>query len=351
MRLLISILLTLAVSSSAFADGVAGRTHVLLEGRQSYWVPLGGGPIVPLATSWGLPVSAAFDGENFLVVYGDGPLVRGSFYAEGAREPFLTITLETQSGGHIPHVVWDGTRYVAVWSRSIHPARGAAITRQGAILGTFDLPVEFYVATGLASNGTQILVLTDRVIREPERTLLITGALLDGNLAVQRTFLVDSIPGGPEFMHDQPYLSTIEAAPFGNGFYVASARGDAKGTDQIIGTQVAPDGGIVDRGVLEPVRSRVFDADLVRAGDRLIAVFKRVGLDTVNGTFVAPDGSTVGPQRLSPFVDLGFNADAAAAAVRLLDGRLVLVSISGSAGVVTPLRDAPSAPRQRSVRH
>jgi hypothetical protein len=351
MRLLASILFCMAVSTNAYADAVAGRTHILLEGRQPFWVPSGGGPAIPLATSWGLPVSAAFDGENFLVIHGgDGPTVLGSFYAEAAREPFLTITLETQSGGHIPHVVWDGTRYIAIWSRPFEPARGAAITRQGAVTGTFHLPAEFRVATGLAANGTQVLVLTDTLLRAPERTLTITAALLDANLALQRTFVVDTIPAGPEFVHDQPFLSTIEAVPFGNGFYLAAARGDAKTTNQITGTFIAPDGSLLNRSVLEPVISRVFDADLVLSGERLIAVLKRVGLDIVTGTFIAPDGSTLGPQRLSPFIDLSFDAEATPSAVRLPTGELVLVSV-GAAGMVTPLRDAPSPPRQRSVRH
>jgi hypothetical protein len=50
------------------------------------------------------------------------------------------------------------------------------------------------------------------------------------------------------------------------------------------------------------------------------------------------------------FIDLGFDLEPAASAVRLPNGRLVLVSLTDGVRAVTPLRDVPSVPRQRSVR-
>ena len=352
MRALALIFLALGVAN-AFGDAVAGKTHILVEGRQPYWVPIEGGPAAPLATSWGLPVSAAYDGEHFLVVSGaEGPAVIAALYEEGSRQPFRVVTLETQSGGHIPRVVWDGTRYVAAWSRAFDPVRGAVLTPQADVTGYFVVP-DFRIVTALASNGTQVLLLEDRLIREPQpRTLTIDAALLTGDLSLAKEFTVSAIPAGPEYVHNQPHLSTAAAVPFANGFSLVESRGDGFGNDQLLATRTDAGGMVVGRTVIDPASAAVFNVELIPSGERLLAILLRAGVHPVTATFISPDGTTIGPRRISRDVDLpGFDAKAVASAVRLPNGALVLVQVRDGLGIVTPLSDAPEGPRRRAVRH
>lgn len=350
MRALLSLFLTLIIAGHLSADAVAGKTHILLEGRQPFWIPIDGGRAIPLSTQWGLPVAAAYDGENFLVLSGaEGYRVIAAMYAEGARDPFRVLTLETQHGGANVSVIWDGTRYVAAWSRTYDPVRGATITRDG-IVTHFDVP-SFRIVSALASNGSQIAVLEERLIRQEPRTRTIETALLGSNLAVQDELTLNAIAAGPEWAHNQPHLYIVEAIAFGDGFYVVESRGDGNGNNQLIGSQVRADGTIVNRSVLDRSSNSTFNVDLIPSRGLLMAVMIRSGSHPVTATFIGSRGTAIGPQPISPvrnIADIG--PEPMPSAVRLPNGRLALVEYVNGMGVVTPLSDSPRFSwRRRSV--
>jgi hypothetical protein len=350
MRSLAILFLLLSSFQHLSANAVAGRTHILLEGRQPWWIPISGGTPIRLETAWGLPVSVATDGEHFLVAAGaEGHRVIAAMYDEGAGAPFQVLTLETESGGHAPVALWDGTRYIVAWAGPNNEARGAAITSEGAV-SHFEVP-GFQVSRVIASNGTQVMLFNERIeVQSGTRTIVLRAALLGPDLALQSSSTLDTTPAGFEFAHEQPYFVTIAAVPFGPGFYAVASRGDGHGNDQILGLRIGADGTVLDRTVLHPSSSGVF-VDVVPSGRSLMVIFKRVGVWPVTATFVAPNGLAAGPQDISPPITIAALPDVTPSAVRLADGTLVLARLENGTGVVTPLSDSPLLPRRRVVRH
>ncbi|TKC93003.1 hypothetical protein [Polyangium fumosum] len=118
-------------------------------------------PIVATATNTQHTPSAAFDGQNFLVVWDDDRnymIVAGTDVFGVRVSPAGTVLdpngIKIAGGGpatHGAHVVFDGTNYAVAWTAyqsqddSTYNMAGAAhVSPQGAVLNNFTLVPELY---------------------------------------------------------------------------------------------------------------------------------------------------------------------------------------------------------------
>lgn len=343
MRLAVIAVLTIVLSANAFGDAVVGKTHILIDGHTPYWVPIRGGPataLLPMNQSGG--TGAHYD-EHFFLIWADEKGLRAGLFEEAAIVPLSATTLEPDPGGRPSRSVWDGTRHIVAWYRRQDHVHGAALTPQGVIVKTFSAP-DVRNVHGLAVSNGQLLLLENGDITSNPRRRVIDGDFFDANLTFTKRIRLSEIafPGG---------LSVTAAVPFADGFYVAAVRTTGS-TWTLIGFQILSDGTKLAEKVLDPNVEGVADVDLVKSGERLLAVVKRFGVGPVTGTLIEDQGSVVGPFDLGAEIELRFDVRSAAEAVRLQDGSLAIVSVLDGAGSVTPIRESPpDAPqRRRAVR-
>jgi hypothetical protein len=376
MRFAPSLLLTIAVATSAFGGAVAGTTRVLVDGPQNaFWAPLAGGAVEPLAFEPSLPsfgsqkeTSVATDGERFLVAYCGSGI---GIYGEGELHAQRTALLTGRNARCFAR--WDAARerYLVAYHDD-ERARIAAVSRHGEILQTASVPGIDRVS-GLAVNGDRVLVLeapgwpandflNDHVSR-------VHAQLLRADFTPVKDITLGTI------RDPQPYQEVFSAVPFGTGFYVAWYQGilgwggvrDSDST--VLGTRITADGDAPD--VQERTTARfgtetvgrillrraenVIGADLIQRGDHLIAVMKRAEkkeqLVPLEGVFVAEDGLTLGTRNFAQVRLNEFDRFTRLDTARLSDGTHVAVSMVDLVATIHPINTSlPSLPRRRAVR-
>jgi hypothetical protein len=377
MKTLSSILLALVVCVPAFADdAVAGRSHILMTGR-TMWVPLDGSPFRAIDLGMGgAGTSVASDGERFLVTYGG---VAFELYEEGEIEPLVSRQLDPKAWNDPDYpafAIWDGTRYLVAWKNPGDDVRIAVVTRDGALERIVDIE-QVRDVSGFAANGDRLLLIEEKRNQTIERFVTkrsIRAAVFDRDFSFVAATVIGSIEANL-----WTFQRTLDAVPFGDGFYVAWHQGmvqfdgarDAQ--SKILGTRITASGAAPD--VVQRVDSTIqgpslegrilvrdnpeaFDADLVVMADKVVAVVKHSrweGKAPITGTFVAPDGMSHGSRQLGHADVKDDFPYSRMEAVRLRDGRVMAVSVEvGSVdwetSVVTLDVTPPGLPRRRAVR-
>lgn len=374
MRHPIAVAAFLLLTHAALGEAIAGRTHILvIERCTEYWVPIAGGAVEPIHWQpWhsqlpcGDAVSAAYDGERFLINYGG---VRAAFFDEGEPDPASTVELDNQSSATSSLVEWDGTRYVAVWRRSAGRGgrlMGAALTPQGVVIDEFQLTGSRRAAGLAVLPAGPALVLDapgdDFTAEFPEPNILqVTAIYLDQKLTPRKELRVGSsherldLGGRP-----MQYVDVLDAAAFAGQFYVTwidtlyEWGGNLDSDATVFGARIAADGTLLDGPTPVAFNAPSTDVDLITIGEYLLAVVKREGLGRVTGALIDRNGVVVATRELLAErvddADYGMIIET----VRLPDGRVALLTKRrfNPIATVTPINPpTPPGGRRRAARH
>ena len=337
MRRLLPLFLLLLLAFSAPAEVVAGRKTILFHDA---WSPIGGGPLKKL----GRPiVSAAFDGERFLVAWRDGDVIWLGLYDEGADVAW-THTSFGVPGTSKPFVRWNGSFYVLVVEGN--PTYVARVSRQCILESYVELPdAKSIVDVAASPSGVALLSNYDT----STHAAMLDVLLLDSGFhVVRRTTIGSAVPsaGG-----GSSYLDTPHIAPFGNIFYAVWREGRSLQYDNIVGTRVLLDGSapdVVPSGTFIDDRLPIPPGvDLHPFGARMAVVALRQWGYGITATFIEPDGTAT---QTNYRIGTGsINPPAWFASVRLLDGSIAVVYERNGATIVRQLLKAPA--RRRSAGH
>ncbi len=339
-------LLFLCVAAhNADAAAFAGTTHILVDGDVAYWVPVAGGTATAIEDGHGVPVAAAYDGTRFAIVsLNSGVVVK--LYDEGAVAPSVSTLLDPDNGASPPQIVWDGSRYVAVWQRRQQYVYGANINAAGVVDGTFEAFPDFRHAFALAAAPGQVLALDQWTIASSPQTLAIVAARFDTTLSEKKKVYIADLP-----RTQSSSLRVMSVVPYRGGFYMVYLRSTDSLHAEVAGRMMSGDGTLLAEQILDANAAGTVDVDLFHSGTGMIAVIKRQGLAPVMGVVIHPDGSVAAPMPLSANVEVRTDYGSPAETVRLQNGRLALVSVHAGVGTVTLLNEPSTPSKRRTARH
>jgi hypothetical protein len=305
-------------------------------------------PITVGGTTWGqasifLPPRAAFDGANWLVVWGDDRIQSGNLDVYGARVTADGVPLDGSGflvvGGpgdqRNPRPAFDGTNYVVSWgdlrSGIAIEAYAGRVTRDGAALDGGGVPV----ALGIAQRP--VLALgngTSGVIGWTANGTLYATRIAETATAGGTQLSIIDASGIPVTAGSRSNTEQAAAVASDGTNYLVVWRDDRMGPQGVYAVRVSAYGAVLDARVLTlPVSATSLIGPVVDFdGTDYLVAWWDLSMRQVSAARVHPDGTV-----LDPLVAIPIAAAAPAVAAPLA------ISVAGyDAGWLVHWTEAPT---------